>query len=314
VLVESATRENCVAAASAETWHYRLHGLTLSSAFPLYQVDAVPPPPSAESDVVIRMGDVPERLGPTATVGFRWEVTPGAALMDVANIARILITSREIVLSPKPTATLQELSFGVLAAAMPPLLFLRRTLVLHAAAVRVADRAIAIAGTSGVGKSTALFACLSRGARLVTDDVAAVRFSDAEAAIAVHPGAPIVKLWPDALGHYGVSDDHSEPIRPAATKRQVTAPVAQDAIPLAALVILEAHLGAMQCRQVNGRAAFNAVRSQMHGPRMVLAIDRETAFRQVARVANQVPTFVLQRPDDLTAMERIADLILAVAP
>lgn len=198
---------------------------------------------------------------------------------------------------------------------MAPLLFLRRILVLHAAAVRYDDRVVAIAGTSGVGKSTALFGCLRRGGGFITDDIAALHFGDSGHTIRVHAGAPGVRLWPDALTHYTVAPEGTEPLRPALDKRVVRVQTgAAEALPLTTLVILESRPHAMQCRRVAGREAFNAVRSQLHGPRMVNVIDRVTAFRQVATLAQHVPTFVLQRPDDLSAVDRVVDTILALSP
>ena len=64
--------------------------------------------------------------------------------------------------------------------------------VLHAAAVVLAGRAVAVTGTSGAGKSSVAAALALRGAELLTDDVLAVERSDG--GLVAHPGPPLLAL------------------------------------------------------------------------------------------------------------------------
>lgn len=293
---------------------YALYGLTVSSSFPLSRIEALTKVDARpDPDVRVSLGEAPERLNPVSAGGLWWETNPQEALLDVPKVGRIWVKPSEIIVDPVATASIQDLSFGVLAAAMPPLLFLRRTFVLHAAAVRWGNGAIAIGGTSGVGKSTTLFECIRRGGGFVTDDVCALDVVEPRTNIRIQPGPPGIRLWPDTLDHYALSPDSFEPVRPAALKRLVTSFVAQAApTPLTAVVMLVPSTKAeIDCTPVSGGDAFNTVRSMLYGPRMMYAIDRGAAFRKVATIANQVPTFVLRRSDDVSSVERVADAILA---
>ncbi|MEM1111415.1 MAG: hypothetical protein AAGI11_05855 [Pseudomonadota bacterium] len=70
-------------------------------------------------------------------------------------------------------------------------------LCLHASVIDMQGGAIALAGTSGSGKSTTAAALVARGHRLVSDDVLALQFS-ASSALAL-PGKSELRLCEDAL-------------------------------------------------------------------------------------------------------------------
>jgi HPr serine kinase-like protein len=72
--------------------------------------------------------------------------------------------------------------------------------VVHASAVAVGGRALAITGPSGAGKSTLAAALLARGAPLVADDVVALDLD--AAAPRVHPGPGLLSLRADVASTF----------------------------------------------------------------------------------------------------------------
>lgn len=78
------------------------------------------------------------------------------------------------------------------------LLRLRGVVCLHGSAVAIGgDRAVAFVGEAGAGKSTIAAAFALRGARVLTDDIAALsRRGDRWE---VEPGVPSVRLWDDSV-------------------------------------------------------------------------------------------------------------------
>jgi len=63
---------------------------------------------------------------------------------------------------------------------------------LHAGAVVINGRAVAIAGPSGVGKSTLVTELLSRGHQLLTDDILVLTIEDG--VVLGHPGPPLMNV------------------------------------------------------------------------------------------------------------------------
>lgn len=81
--------------------------------------------------------------------------------------------------TPHPDADPAVVAALLIATALPAVLWLQGCYVLHAAAVRLPghDAAIALAGPSGIGKSTIAADVLARGGDLVADDSIALRGS-----------------------------------------------------------------------------------------------------------------------------------------
>ena len=73
---------------------------------------------------------------------------------------------------------------------------LRGALALHASAVRVGNRALALVGPHGAGKSTTAAALGRRGCGVIADDV--LRVTAEEDRWLAHPFGGMLRLWPDA--------------------------------------------------------------------------------------------------------------------
>ena len=74
---------------------------------------------------------------------------------------------------------------------------LRGVTCLHASAIAVDDRAIALMGESGAGKSTTAAAFAQLGFAVLSDDVAVLGESGGH--FQVQPGYPRINMWPDSV-------------------------------------------------------------------------------------------------------------------
>jgi HprK-related kinase A len=84
--------------------------------------------------------------------------------------------------------------------------YLARVLLLHAAVIERAGRAILLPGPSGVGKSTLCTALIARGWRLLTDEIAMVRPQDGQ--LTPHPRAISLKNEAIQLAAKALPDAH----------------------------------------------------------------------------------------------------------
>lgn len=78
-------------------------------------------------------------------------------------------------------------------------------LVLHGSAIMANDSAIIFSGNSGAGKSTLATEFISRGYKLLTDDVVVIT-ENKESELVMIPGMSKVKLWQNALENFGKSN------------------------------------------------------------------------------------------------------------
>ena len=85
------------------------------------------------------------------------------------------------------------------------LLFVRGVTCLHASAVAVGDKAIAVLGPKGAGKSTTAAAFAMANLPVLADDIVAV--SERNGEFVVQPAFPRLCLWPDSVeALYGAQD------------------------------------------------------------------------------------------------------------
>ena len=96
---------------------------------------------------------------------------------------------------PEPL-TLEDASTYLLGPVMGFVLLLRGLVCLHASAVVVEGRAIALIGPAGAGKSTTAAAFAARGFNVLAEDV--VTLDDCGDGFLVRPAYPCIRLWPES--------------------------------------------------------------------------------------------------------------------
>jgi hypothetical protein len=102
--------------------------------------------------------------------------------------------------TPAPNATLELVRSDVLGRVLSIALHAAGDLCLHASAAAIGDRAVAIIGAKGHGKSTLAMALVAHGAHFIADDT--VRITNDPPRVAV--GVPSLRLRPDAANRFGV--------------------------------------------------------------------------------------------------------------
>jgi hypothetical protein len=100
--------------------------------------------------------------------------------------------------------TLDDAATYLLGSLFGFVLRLRGISSLHASAVALGDRSVAICGPAGAGKSTTAAAFASRGRPVLADDI--VPLVDTAEGVFVQPAYPHLRLWPDVLPALGTGD------------------------------------------------------------------------------------------------------------
>jgi hypothetical protein len=159
----------------------------------------------------------------------------------------------------------------LIAQVLPWAAVVRGLEVLHASAVEVGGRAIAITGPSQAGKSTVAAAWLAAGARLVADDVVAITLAGGEPL--VHPGPAILSVRPATAalvagipGRLIGEDEHG---------RRLAVPGADGPLRLGALVFVERSADAV---------GITVERVRAPDPRRLLGSTFNLALRSPSRL------------------------------
>lgn len=299
--------------------HYLVCGMSVASEMPLpatYRAD-----PSAEPDVVIRFGNVPDQLDNPDYAGPLWSVAGRRFLLNTPGVLRLLVQDgREIIVEAVEGVEATELAPFVMSTGLGGLLHQRGVLALHAATVMWRGRAVAICGETGMGKSTMAAALCQAGARFIGDDIAAIRLGAGDEAW-VSPDGRQHRLWSDAISHLKLTDRQDRPVRSHLSKFHVrperSVEEAGGSLPLGAIVLLhdrsrEAPPGPPEIARLQLADALPLLRAQVHKPSLAERMGLvEHHFTQLARLLAHVEVLRIERTRSLDRLNEDAELLLA---
>lgn len=270
-----------------------LFGLHVRSTHPIpFALPAAQEAP----DVVATFGLMPEWLAETAIVPNRMarDESPYALsrageayLFDYADGTRIVVKRDAIWMTWREPLNFDDACTYLVGAAFALLLRLRGAACLHASAVAVSDRAVAIVGPSGSGKSTIAATLIRRGATLIGEDVLPLMMRDGR--IVALPGYAGIRLWPEAVALLMQSRDALPGISPTWDKRILEVDASQCAsgpVPLSEVVFLEDRDASLTPAEGAMRLVANSYRSEM--------LDAEMRRREFAIFSGLAATISLR--------------------
>jgi hypothetical protein len=211
-------------APTGQAFRYVLYGLQIDSEIrlPVAEADPAGPPdmrvlvaPAADIDQACA-GAVP---GPDEEAWYRHARLPdgGMHLRWEGMFACIVEgTGRRIWFASLGAGAMESLHVYFLGHAVAVALASLGEEPLHATVVARPGRCVALMGESGAGKSTLAAFLVSRGARLVTDDLLRVAIDGAT--VLAYPGPRRIKLMPDSRERYLGAQAEGVPMHPLSGK------------------------------------------------------------------------------------------------
>lgn len=269
--------------------------------------------PDRPVDISISQGTVPARVGErTADLPYIESAPDGRLLVDASPIGRFLVTPESIIVDTSSPPDAQEWRACLLGPVLAVICYLRGALPLHACALRVGGRIIAVAGRSGAGKSTIAAALSWRGHPLITDDICACTQNDGRPFVL--PTYPAIKLDHASLRALGVASGDLTPIGPDFEKVQVIRPKGFDPAPAPLEVVYlieDAPDGADDAIvATSGAEGFERLSAEIYRPpigRLLLA--KPAFFAMATRLATQITIRRLIRRPDLRRLQALAAAI-----
>jgi len=289
---------------------YRAFGLTIASRLPLPEL----PQAEGEPDVEIVPGPVPPELPGAVRRGVRFQVAPGELLLQVDGVARYLARGgRRIVVDRAAGAPPESVRLFLLGSVFAALLLERGVLPLSASAVATQGGCLVFMGHSAAGKSTLAAGFVSRGYRVLTDDVCAISF--ATGGPMVWPAYPQLKLWPDVLLKLGRDPSALGRVRPELEKRVLplgsssTEPLAPIGLYLLSGVSTATEVG---LTPLEGQAKLTALATHTYGPQFVEGLGTEASyFENLARLVAAGPVRAIHWPDGRFMLQEVIERIEA---
>jgi len=215
------------------------------------------------------------------------------------------------------SATLEDTATYLLGPVLGFVMRLRGVVCLHASAIALGNRVIAVLGPAGAGKSTTAAAFAQRGHAVLSDDVLAL--SDRADVILVQPAYPRIRLWPSSVGSLYGSLDALPRLTPTWDKRYLDLTAngyqfEQQPLPLAAIYMLTARSTDPRAPFVETEPARSVLVSLVANGYVNYLLDQQMRAREFAllsRITAQVPIRRLTPHADAAKLQRLCEVVLA---
>ncbi|WP_208347739.1 serine kinase [Pseudaestuariivita rosea] len=294
---------------------YRAFGLTLSSD--IFLPELVPSPQGA-IDLTIRRG--PVAADHLTGQNFAQDFGDDHAVLYWKTVGAFHIDAQgNITVDAFPNLSDDLIAFPLLGPVMAIALQYRGAFVLHAGAVSINDQAVVFMGDKMAGKSTTTAAFVRAGHKMLSDDLAPIRFDTAGQPV-IAPAFAQVKLSDDARQAIALSDAVARPDvhEVIEKKRQLLSSAFENrTMPLAALYVLERGTQA-QITTLQGQNALAMLLRFAYAPRFgtdfLSGPVAKRHFEMAASLARQVPVCILQVPTGLDKLHQVVDLLQTRVP
>lgn len=213
------------------------------------------------------------------------------------------------------SSTLEDTATYLLGPILGFVLRLRGITCLHASAVAVGDRAIALLGPEGAGKSTTAAAFSRMGYPVLADDIVAL--SERGETVRVQPAYPQLRLWPESVALLYGAVDALPLLTPTWDKRaldltQNGCRFEQRPLPLAAIYVLaerspdpEPLIDGLQ-----GRESLMTLLANTYVGYLLDATMRGREFESLGRLVSRVPVRRVVPSTDPAQVSRLCDRVV----
>jgi len=212
--------------------------------------------------------------------------------------------------------TLEDVATYLLGPVLGFTLRLRGVTCLHASAIALDGRAVALLGPPGAGKSTLAATFAMRGLPVISDDVLALSRHDGR--LVVQPGSPRIRLWPDSVMALYGSPQALPRLTPTWDKRFLD--LTRDGyrfqhqpLPLGAIYLLGergSDAAAPRIEELSATASLMALVANTHANHLLDETMRAQEFECLGHVVSSVPVRRVIPHEDPAFLSKACDAIL----
>ena len=200
------------------------------------------------------------------------------------------------------------------------ILRLKNKVCLHASVVNIKNKAVAFIGEKTAGKSTLIATFAALGYPILSDDIAVLIQKGGQ--YFVHLGYPRLRLWKNTIEHLpNVEVENLESVlspiekyyMPLSLEKRPSYNFQNKPLPLDKVFYLQPRnenniLSINDCKPLEG---FLKLKQNIYAEYMLEADLKTKEFEILGRLANDNRVKFLDRPDDLSVLEKICQMITA---
>ncbi|QBP41995.1 HPr kinase/phosphorylase [Paenisporosarcina antarctica] len=292
---------------------YKAFGLTITSEFPLPEIPTI----NTEDvgiDIVIEKADLTSLWSEHSIDDDDFVIKKDWIMFHISETAIFLIQyGSEILVSPYKGADEDEIRLFILGTCMGAILMQRKILPIHGSAIAIDGKAYAIVGDSGAGKSTLASAFLTRGYKLLSDDVIPVSLTSDNVPM-VTPSYPQQKLWMESLHHFNMESTNYKPLFVREDKFAVPVPsqFVTEPLPLAGVFeLIKGDNDEINLQPIQNLQRFYTLYTNTYRN---FFIERSGVmdwhFTHSSKMINKIGFYQLRRPVSRFSAHELVDLIL----
>jgi hypothetical protein len=297
-------------------YFYKVYGLVVASELVLPEL--VVTPATDIPDVTILVRPVPEVVAGASYRDPYFQVAGNVCQVQAEGVARYRVEEgQRILVDAEPGVAAGDLRLYLLGSALGAVLHQRNCLPLHVSSVVTPNGVWAFTGDSGAGKSTLAAALHYKfGWPILSDDVGVV-IQNELGQMLFHPGPPRLKLWQDAINHFGINQGDLVPdfIRANKFHLKIEEGFEQQPQILSALVILERTRTKEEEPQlllIEGIKSFQSIIDSIYRLEFVPHLNStKSIFLACGVLADRLQVYSYRRPWLLDNIDKSLDTLLA---
>jgi hypothetical protein len=293
-------------------YFYSAYGLNIQAELYLPELVSIAP---TTPDLTIQFGKVDRAPMKNFYEGMDLYTTPEFAAFFWEEVGAISIRSGcEVIIDPYPGVEERLLRLPLLGIAFSVVLHQRGFFELHGSAIEIDGNAAVFMAGKGWGKSTLAAMLYSRGHHLITDDLIAIQFDESGQPFVI-PAFPQLKLLPEAAAFALGDDPDTLPRLAAGYEKRARLGIdrfSQKPIPLKGIYQLDKGktiaLKPLNPQEATVQIIANSFIARCASP--LLEGDAKIKhFQDCMRLIKQVSIYRLERPQDLSLVPAIAQLV-----
>src|ERR1051326_5999853 len=262
-----------------------------------------------------RIGKIPDELRNSDLASDSAHPGGGVYLATLGQQGKVLVKDgREFLIEPTGDADLTAIRAAFMGPLQAILWHQRGLIPLHASAIAVNARTVALAGPSGVGKSTLAAAFAIRGHAVLSDDICIVNTREGPTVL---PSTPRLRLWRQALDHFSIPLDGLPRALSRSEKYLIEGNwIDAEQRQLGAVILLSrGTCRKVTIRRVRGRSAFSSLQDVVHMFGIARSLGFEAAiFTALGQMFDAgVTVWELSVPEDLACLEQAVEEVSEVA-
>jgi hypothetical protein len=267
-----------------------------------------------QADVIIEISDLSKLWNKSLPHGKKYIAKENFIMFKVNNTAMFCIQNgSKIIISPEIKSDFNKIRLYILGTCMGALLIQKKIFPLHGSAIAIEDKAYVFLGDRGAGKSTLAATFLSKGYRLLSDDLATLHFNEFDHPYVI-PSYPQQKLWETSLNHFDMPSSDYKPLFERETKYAIPihSQFVESPLPLVGIFeLVKTDQGIVQIEQLKGVECLKTL--HMHTYRNFLIPQLgllEWHFCQSTKIIKATKMYRLQRSETSFSAFLLADMIL----